>query len=93
MDKHNADHQPQRRQPDQKKNEKEDEKSSEEIPLESSPYLNYKDLEDYKNQAYGAQGHIQPKPGRGAGGGGATDAPTLSGDAATSVINRHGVPW
>ncbi|XP_058735854.1 uncharacterized protein LOC131607921 [Vicia villosa] len=46
------------------------------LAIEHSPYLNYKDLEDYKNQGYGAQGHEQPKEGRGAG---ATEAPTLSG--------------
>ncbi|KGN48583.1 uncharacterized protein LOC105435909 [Cucumis sativus] len=65
-----------------RKSEREKERS-EEIPLESSPYVNYEDLEDYKNQAYGTQGHLQPKPGRG-GGGGPTDAPTLSGDAAAT---------
>ncbi|XAR57735.1 hypothetical protein NMG60_11025987 [Bertholletia excelsa] len=67
------------------------------VPLEKSPYTQYKDLEDYKLQGYGAQGHQEPKPGRGAG---ATDAPTPSGDAAsaekqhgsTGVINRQGVP-
>lgn len=90
MDKREAD-QPQRQQ-EERKSEREKERS-EGIPLESSPYVNYKDLEDYKNQAYGTQGHLQPKPGRG-GGGGPTDAPTLSGDAvASSVINRQGVPW
>ena len=63
------------------------------LPMESSPYTNYTDLEDYKSKAYGTEGHLQPKTGRGAG---ATDAPTLSGaavssDAATNV-NRKGVP-
>jgi hypothetical protein len=68
------------------------------LPMEDSPYLKYKDLEDYKRQGYGTEGHQQPKPGRGAG---STDAPTLSGGAvssetdivaATDAINRQGVP-
>lgn len=50
--------------------------SLEGLPVEDSPYLQYKDLEDYKQKGYGTQGHLPPKPGRGAG---ATDAPTLSG--------------
>lgn len=66
------------------------------IPVEDSPYVKYKDLEDYKRQGYGTEGHLQPKPGRGAG---STDAPTLSGGAissevdvsATDTINSHGV--
>ncbi|TYK12837.1 Late embryogenesis abundant protein, LEA-18 [Cucumis melo var. makuwa] len=88
-----------KRQADQSQGQNEEGKSerekerSEGLPLESSPYVNYKDLEDYKSQAYGTQGHLQPKPGRGGGGGGPTDAPTLSGDAAaSSVNNRQGVP-
>ncbi|VFQ75320.1 unnamed protein product [Cuscuta campestris] len=44
------------------------------LPLESSPYTQFQDTEDYKKQAYGAQGHIQPNPGRGAAS--STDAPT-----------------
>ena len=69
------------------------------LPMESSPYLQYKDLEDYKMKGYGTQGHQEPKPGRGAGA--STDAPTLSGGSVTSqadqvsatdTINRHGVP-
>ncbi|XP_023003117.1 uncharacterized protein LOC111496824 [Cucurbita maxima] len=89
MDKREAD-QPKRQQPERKSESKEE--RLEGIPLETSPYVNYKDLEDYKNQAYGAQGHLEPKPSRGGGGGGSTDAPTLSGDALSSVINRQGVP-
>ena len=46
------------------------------LPFEDSPYVKYEDLEDYKRQGYGTQGHLQPKEGRGAG---ATEAPTLSG--------------
>ncbi|KAK3221428.1 hypothetical protein Dsin_008453 [Dipteronia sinensis] len=67
------------------------------LPMEDSPYVNYKDLEDYKLQGYGTQGHLKPTLGRGAG---ATDAPTPSGAtvpsqpdvSATDVINRRGVP-
>ena len=51
------------------------------LPMVDSPYLKHKDLEDYKRQGYGTEGHLQPKPGRGAG---STDAPTLSGAAVTS---------
>ncbi|KDP36753.1 hypothetical protein JCGZ_08044 [Jatropha curcas] len=46
------------------------------LPLQSSPYLRCQDLEDYKRQGYGTEGHRQVKPNHG---GGATDAPTLSG--------------
>ncbi|WCJ39954.1 Late embryogenesis abundant protein group 6 [Euphorbia peplus] len=57
-------------------NEEKNNKELEGLPLESSPYVNYKDLEDYKSQAYGTQGHQPVKPNQGPGG---TDAPTLSG--------------
>ncbi|KAL0431514.1 UNVERIFIED_CONTAM: hypothetical protein Sradi_0777400 [Sesamum radiatum] len=70
------------------------------LPVETSPYTQYKDVEDYKKQGYGTQGHLQPQPGHGAAG--STDAPTLAGrtDAAdpraqlsaTDAINRQGVP-
>ena len=71
--------------------------STEGLPLEDSPYVKYKDSEDYKRQGYGTEGHQQPETGRGAG---ATEAPTLSGAAvssetelsATDAINRQGVP-
>ncbi|KAJ8762251.1 hypothetical protein K2173_007407 [Erythroxylum novogranatense] len=52
------------------------------LPLETSPYLQYTDLEDYKSNAYGTQGHLQVKRDQG---GGATEGPTLSGDAAKTV--------
>nr|KYP71465.1 hypothetical protein KK1_010724 [Cajanus cajan] len=55
--------------------------STEGLPMKDSPYMNYKDLEDYKHQGYGTQGHQEPKTGRGAG---ATEAPTLSGAALSS---------
>lgn len=88
----------------EKKQEQETERSTEEkkslegLPMKDSPYVKYKDLEDYKRQGYGTEGHLKPQTGRG---GGATDAPTLSGDAvasgadvsgATDAINRQGVP-
>lgn len=68
------------------------------LPVDTSPYTQYKDLEDYKQQAYGTQGHQEPKPGRGAAG--STDAPTEAGGvydnpkdqlSATDQINRQGV--
>lgn len=46
------------------------------LPLESSPYVKYSDLEDYKRQGYGTEGHLQVNPNQTGGG---TDAPTLSG--------------
>ncbi|XP_022748686.1 uncharacterized protein LOC111298198 [Durio zibethinus] len=55
------------------------------LPLESSPYLKYKDLEDYKRKAYGSEGHLDVKENQGASG--STDAPTLSG-AAISDANK-----
>ncbi|OMO75202.1 Late embryogenesis abundant protein, LEA-18 [Corchorus capsularis] len=54
------------------------------LPLESSPYLKYHDLEDYKRQAYGTEGHLQVQEKRGAAG--STDAPTLS-DAKNATTN------
>lgn len=50
------------------------------LPTETSPYVKYEDLEDYKRKGYGAEGHLEPVIGRGAG---ATDAPTPSGAAPT----------
>ncbi|WCJ31353.1 Late embryogenesis abundant protein group 6 [Euphorbia peplus] len=71
-------------------NEREENKkkdnSLEGLPLEDSPYVQYKDLEDYKSKGYGTEGHLPPKTGRG---GGATDAPTLSGG---SVARDADVP-
>lgn len=47
------------------------------LPTESSPYVKFSNLEDYKRQGYGTGGHMEPvETGRG---GGPTDAPTLSG--------------
>ncbi|KAK4262367.1 hypothetical protein QN277_027937 [Acacia crassicarpa] len=65
------------------------------LPMQESPYVKYTDLEDYKQQGYGVEGHLQPQPGRGPG---ATDAPTLSGSAVSSeaeskvvdAVNRKG---
>ncbi|XVE82886.1 hypothetical protein DITRI_Ditri16bG0041700 [Diplodiscus trichospermus] len=80
------------------KNTEERKESLEGLPMEDSPYVKYKDLEDYKRQGYGTEGHLQPNPGRDAAS--STDAPTLSGAnlsserdfAATDTINRQGVP-
>lgn len=62
-------------------NQKAQKQNLEGVPVDSSPYTQYKDLEDYKQQAYGAQGHQQPQQRRGAAS--STDAPTLAGAAAT----------
>ena len=90
-----------KKQSDQEKRERKPESEGEKgkleagLPLETSPYVNYGDLEDYKRQAYGTEGHLEPKTGRGAG---ATDAPTPSGAAVssdttgTNVTNRQGLP-
>ncbi|OVA00660.1 Late embryogenesis abundant protein [Macleaya cordata] len=59
------------------------------LPLESSPYVKYSNLEDYKRQGYGTEGHLEPKPSQT---GCPTDAPTPSGNAlsATTVTaDRH----
>ncbi|KAI3462708.1 hypothetical protein Pfo_019371 [Paulownia fortunei] len=83
----------------EKKQENEKKVNLEGLPVDTSPYTQYKDLEDYKKQGYGTQGHLQPKPGHGAAG--STDAPTLTGGSAadpqaqlssTDAINRQGVP-
>ncbi|XP_021714413.1 uncharacterized protein LOC110682390 [Chenopodium quinoa] len=75
------------------KKQSEEAKKLEGLPTETSPYVQYTDLEDYKQQGYGTEGHKDVTPGRGAGG---TDAPTPSGGApaasATDVINQQGVP-
>ncbi|KAG6608652.1 hypothetical protein SDJN02_01602, partial [Cucurbita argyrosperma subsp. argyrosperma] len=80
----------------QMRRETEEEKGSVEelLPLESSPYVKYKDLEDYKNKGYGVEGHIEPKPIQGGG----TDAPTLSGSgfpevapASIDAVTRQGL--
>ncbi|XP_073274275.1 uncharacterized protein [Primulina huaijiensis] len=52
------------------------------LPAETSPYTQYKDLEDYKQQGYGTHGHLQPQPGRGAAA--STDAPTVTGGGPTN---------
>ncbi|CAN6562880.1 unnamed protein product [Malus baccata var. baccata] len=56
-------------------------KVEEGLPMKDSPYMQYEDLEDYKRQAYGTQGHQQVQPGRGAG---STEGPTVSGATITS---------
>ena len=77
------------------KKENEEKGKLEGLPVNTSPYTQYKDLEDYKKQGYGTQGHQQPKSGRGAGA--STDAPTLVGGthcqlSSTDPVNRQGVP-
>ena len=49
------------------------------LPTETSPYVRYEDLEDYKMHGYGAQGHlpVSDVPHGGSG----TDAPTVPGTA------------
>ncbi|KAL8528777.1 hypothetical protein ACS0TY_006295 [Phlomoides rotata] len=79
----------------EKKEEKEKKSSVEGLPIDTSPYTQYKDLEDYKKQGYGTEGHLQPNPGRGAAA--STDAPTLTGGGAnptssTDAVNRQAVP-
>ncbi|RWR94359.1 LEA_6 domain-containing protein [Cinnamomum micranthum f. kanehirae] len=56
----------------------------ESLPLESSPYVNYSDLEVYKSKGYGAQDHLEPVETRKEGG--ATNAPTPSG---STLKNSH----
>ncbi|KAL0450196.1 UNVERIFIED_CONTAM: hypothetical protein Slati_1576000 [Sesamum latifolium] len=55
------------------------------LPVDTSPYTQYKDLEDYKAQAYGTHGHLQPQPSSGAAA--STDAPTVA--AAGPAANSH----
>lgn len=49
------------------------------LPTETSPYVQYDNLEDYKMRGYGAQGHlpVSDVPHGGSG----TDAPTVPGTA------------
>ncbi|RCV12182.1 hypothetical protein SETIT_2G249300v2 [Setaria italica] len=49
------------------------------LPTETSPYVQYDGLEDYKMRGYGAQGHlpVSDVPHGGSG----TDAPTVPGTA------------
>lgn len=63
-------------------NDREKKGNVEGLPIETSPYTQYKDLEDYKQQGYGTHGHLQPQPGRGAAA--STDAPTVTGGGATN---------
>ncbi|CAN6541925.1 unnamed protein product [Malus baccata var. baccata] len=58
-------------------------KVEEGLPMKGSPYLQYDNLEDYKRQAYGTEGHQQVEPGRGAG---STEAPTVSGTTVSSQV-------
>ncbi|CAN0924285.1 hypothetical protein LINGRAHAP2_LOCUS34082 [Linum grandiflorum] len=51
--------------------------------MQSSPYVNYTDLEDYKRQAYGTQGHLNVNPNQSPA---STDAPTISGAVAAANL-------
>ncbi|XP_076918049.1 uncharacterized protein LOC143578319 [Bidens hawaiensis] len=81
---------------DSQEPKKEDQKL-EGLPVKTSPYTQYKDLEDYKEQGYGTHGHQKPEPGRGAAA--STDAPTSTGNkpsdpataTATDTVNKYGV--
>ncbi|KAK0604389.1 hypothetical protein LWI29_015221 [Acer saccharum] len=82
--------------PSAKTQQQEKNETLEGLLMESSPYLKYTDLEDYKRQAYGTQGHLEVKPNQGGGG---TDAPTLAGTGLTQgqaeavdAANRQGIP-
>ncbi|KAL0350533.1 UNVERIFIED_CONTAM: hypothetical protein Sradi_4202500 [Sesamum radiatum] len=57
------------------------------LPVDTSPYTQYKDLEDYKTQGYGTHGHLQPQPSRGAAA--STDAPTVAGAGAGTAANSQ----
>lgn len=46
--------------------------------VENSPYLKYDNLEDYKRQGYGTEGHLEVKSNPGRGAAASADAPTLS---------------
>ncbi|KAJ8491629.1 hypothetical protein OPV22_013350 [Ensete ventricosum] len=79
-----------------KREEAEKEGQQVQLPTESSPYVKYEDLEDYKMQGYGAQGQ-QPVVDKSGGGG--TDAPTISGSGlsesqahAFDAVDRQRVP-
>ncbi|KAL3525625.1 hypothetical protein ACH5RR_013997 [Cinchona calisaya] len=67
------------------------------LPLNTSPYSQYEDLEDYKQQGNGTQGHLQPQPGRGAAS--SVDAPTQAGGDVphmarlSSTTNVIKPPW
>ncbi|KAJ8568897.1 hypothetical protein K7X08_032594 [Anisodus acutangulus] len=57
------------------------------LPMGTSPYTQYKDLEDYKKGGYGTEGqHQQPNPGPGAAS--STDAPTSQ--AQLSATDKDG---
>ncbi|CAL1355264.1 unnamed protein product [Linum trigynum] len=57
------------------------------VPMKSSPYVKYSNLEDYKGQGYGTTGHLPVNPNQTPG---ATDAPTPSGAGATPTLAGEG---
>lgn len=75
---------------DAKKQQQSEGQKTEGLPLQDSPYTQYKDLEDYKMQGYGAHGHQQPEPGRGAAA--STDAPTSGSGKLPSQSNKGNDP-
>ncbi|CAN6174756.1 unnamed protein product [Urochloa humidicola] len=68
-----------RRQQQQQRTKAAGEGDTVQLPWETSPYVQYEDLEDYKMRGYGAQGHlpVSDVPHGGSG----TDAPTVPGTA------------
>ncbi|EER99074.1 hypothetical protein BDA96_02G254500 [Sorghum bicolor] len=68
-----------RRQQQQRKAAAEGEGDTVQLPTETSPYVRYEGIEDYKMRGYGAQGHlpVSDVPHGGSG----TEAPTVPGTA------------
>ncbi|XP_066397464.1 uncharacterized protein [Miscanthus floridulus] len=67
------------RQQQQRKAADEGDNDTVQLPTETSPYVQYEGLEDYKMRGYGAQGHlpVSDVPHGGTG----TEAPTVPGTA------------
>lgn len=68
-----------RQQQQQQRKAAADEGDTVQLPTETSPYVQYEGLEDYKMRGYGAQGHlpVSDVPHGGSG----TEAPTVPGTA------------
>ncbi|XP_051115358.1 uncharacterized protein LOC127240622 [Andrographis paniculata] len=60
--------------------------NTEGLPIETSPYTQSKDVEDYKERGYGTRGHLTPKSGPPAAG--STDAPTRATTAAAADTTK-----
>ncbi|KAJ9564120.1 hypothetical protein OSB04_000086 [Centaurea solstitialis] len=65
-------------------------KETVDLPVNTSPYTQYKDLEDYKEKGYGTHGHQQPNPNPGRGAAASTDAPTSGSGALPSQPQKGG---